>query len=797
MNAPVSPALQGIDTAAYPSAGVGQSVRRSEDASLIQGKGQYSDDVSLAGQVYGCVVRSRHAHGKILGIDSAEALAMPGVLAIYTGADLAHYNPVVSPFPMKGVDGQPMRGNGTQAMAVDKVRYVGDPVALVVAETVAQAREAAEAVQLDIDVLPATSDAREAAASDAEPIYSDIPGNLVIDHYLGDAEKIKDAFAKAAHITKLNIVSNRIVVSAMETRAVVMDYDAKTERFTAHIQSQGVSGMRNNLAGVLGVTPDKMRVLTGQVGGSFGMKGVVFPEYTALLHAARALGRPVKWTDSRSESFVSDHQGRDHDVDAELALDKDGNFLGVRMSGYGNLGAYVSPFGAMIAALNIFRNTQSVYRTPCLEMRMRCMVTNTPPIGAYRGAGRPEGNYIMERLIDTAAREMKIDAIELRRRNHIAPDQLPYQTAVGTNYDSGEYSALMDAAIAASDWNGYEARKKDSAARGKMRGRGLGQYLEITAPPMNELGSIRFEENGDVTIVTGTLDFGQGHATTFAQVLVDQLGVPFERIRLIQGDSDIVTTGGGTGGSKSIMASGAAIIGASEKVIEAGRQAASHLLEAAVGDIEFSRGHFAVAGTDRSIGIMELAGRLRAAVNLPEDCPATLDASHVHKASPSAYPNGCHVAEIEIDPETGVTEVVRYSMVNDFGTVVNPMIVAGQAHGGVVQGIGQALMERTVFDADGQFLTGSYMDYAMPRATDAPFFAIESRPTITATNPLGAKGCGEAGCAGALPSVMNALADALAPLGVHHVNMPATPEVIWALIEAARAKGIALPTSKH
>ena len=760
----------------------GKPVRRSEDAALVKGLGRYSDDEAAAGQVYGYVLRSTHAHGHLRAVSTERARAMPGVLGIYTAADLGAYASQKSPFAIKFADGRLMNGNGTQFFATDKVRYVGDPIALIVAESEAQARDGAEAIELDIESLPAVTDARAADGADIEPIYASAPGNVCVESHDGDHAAIAAAFARAAHVTKLNVVSNRVVVSAMEPRAMLVEYDAASDRLTFHMQSQGVFGMRNGLAATLGLPPEKIRVVTGQVGGSFGMKGVVFPEYIALAHAARALRRPVKWTEARTDSFVSDHQGRDHDLDAELALDKDGRFLALRFTGYGNLGAYMSPFGVMIASLNIHRNAQSVYRTPLIGITMKAMFTNTPPVGAYRGAGRPEGNYVMERLVEAAAREMGMDALELRRRNHIRTDELPFKTGVGTVYDSGDFTGLLDAAVKAGDWDGFPARQAESRGRGKLRGRGIGQYLEITAPPMKELGEIRFEDNGDLTLVTGTLDFGQGHATTFAQIVADKLGVPFERIKLVQGDSDQVRVGGGTGGSKSTMASGAAFLEAGDQVIEKGKQAAAHFLETAVADIEFAGGSFRVAGTDRAIGILELASRLKAAPALPDGTPRELDVSHVHELSPSAYPNGCHVAEVEVDPDTGIVEVVRYVMTNDFGVVVNPMIVAGQAHGGVVQAIGQALMERTVFDAEGQFLTGTYTDYAMPRADNAPMFSVHERPTRATTNPLGAKGCGEAGCAGGLPAIMNALVDALSPYGVTHLNMPATPETIWRIV---------------
>jgi carbon-monoxide dehydrogenase large subunit len=775
MNAPLTP------NQPLPDVSIGRPVRRSEDPILVQGQGRYTDDISLDGQLHAVVVRSRHAHGLLKGIDIEAAKDMPGVVAIYTGADLAHYTPLKSPLPIKGRDGKGLHGNARPIFPTDRVRFVGDPVALVVAESEREARDAAEAVLLDIEELPAVTDGKAAIADGAPLLFDHVARNIAIDFHHGDTKAVDAAFAKAAHVTRLEIVNNRIVVSPMEPRAAVADYDVEHDRYVMHVESQGVFGMRAGLAQVLNVAPARVRVLTGHVGGSFGMKASIYPEYIALLHAARALKRPVKWTDMRSESFVSDHQGRDHVIDAALALDADGRFLALRLAVVANIGAYLSPWSTFIATGNIMRNTISVYRTPLIEMSSISAFSNTVPIAAYRGAGRPEGNYVMERLVETAARETGRDPVALRRLNHITPDQIPYATPVGSVYDSGDFTGLLDHALKAADWGGYEARKADSARRGLLRGRGVGQYLEITAPATDEMGGIRFEENGDVTIVTGTLDYGQGHATPFAQVLAAQLGIPFERIRLKQSDSDELIAGGGTGGSKSITASGTAIVEASAKVIEAGRLAAAHVLEAAPADIEFLRGRFRIAGTDRGIDIVALSETLRGRKDLPPDCPTTLDVSHVHKMSPSTYPNGCHVAEVEVDPQTGIVQVVRYTMANDFGTVVNPMIVAGQAHGGVVQGIGQALMERIVMDSSGQVLTGSFMDYALPRADDAPAFVIEDHPTVATTNPLGVKGAGEAGCAGSLPSVMNALVDALASRGVAHVDMPATPEKIWRL----------------
>jgi carbon-monoxide dehydrogenase large subunit len=550
----------------------------------------------------------------------------------------------------------------------------------------------------------------------------------------------------------------------------------------------GVFGLKNGLANVLGVERNKVRVLTGNVGGSFGMKSAVYPEYLALFHAAKALGRPVKWTDERGESFVSDSHGRDHEMTAELALDAAGNFLAIRLSGYGNLGAYVGRGAPLPPTANAAKNMIGVYRIPLIEVATKIVVTNTQPVGAYRGAGRPEGNYYMERLVDTAAAEMGMGRVELRRRNHIPAEMMPYKAPNGTTYDSGEFTALLDETLLWADWDGFKTREEQSRARGRLCGRGIGDYLEVTGPPANEMGGIRFELDGNVTIVTGTLDYGQGHWTRFAQVLHQTLGIPFERVRLLQGDSDELIAGGGTGGSKSLMASGTPIIAAGEKVIEKGREITAHVLEAAVADIEFSHGRFEIVGTNRFIEIMELPTMLRQGLQLPAELPQRLDVQHIHESSPSAFPNDCHVAEVEIDPEAGVVEVVKYSIVNDFGVIVNPLLVAGQAHDGVVQGIGQALMERTVFDEEGQFLTGSFTDYALPRALDAVMFRVHSRPMPAKTNPLGAKGCGEAGCAGSLPAVMNAVVDVLSAYGIRYIDMPATPHKIWQRSRRAKIK---------
>jgi aerobic carbon-monoxide dehydrogenase large subunit len=769
--------------------GVGQPVPRTEDPILVQGHGTYTDDVNLDGQAHAAIVRSRHAHGIIKGINIAPAQAMPGVIAVYTGKDLeaAGYGTLKCAVPLKNHDGSPMKKPPRPALAIDKVRFVGDPVACVVAETAIAAKEAAEAVEIDIEPLPAVTLASEATKPGAPLLFDDVPNNIALDWHFGDAEKVKEAFAGAAHVTRLTMRNTRLVVNAMEPRAAIAAFDAASGRFTFHVGCQGVFGLRAGLADILNVAPEKLRVLTQQVGGSFGMKAQPYPEYVCLLHAARALKRPVKWTDERSSSFLSDSHGRDHEKTGELALDADGHFLAIRLTGTGNMGAYLGAVAPLPSTLNAVKNMVSIYRTPLIEVSTQCVFTNTTMVTAYRGAGRPEGNYFMERLIDTAAQEMGIDRLELRRRNQLAPADIPYAAASEQTYDSGDFPAVFRDALELADWDGFAVRKRESRERGKLRGIAVGSYLEVTAPPNREMGGIRFEVDGTVTFITGTLDYGQGHATPLAQVLSSRLGVPFDRIRLLQGDSDELIAGGGTGGSRSAAASGMAMVEAVGKVVEAGKQVASHILEAAVADIAFAGGRFTIAGTDRSVGVLELAAKLRSGIALPDGVPATLDVKLASEPVPSAFPNGCHVAEVEIDPETGVVEVVKYTSANDFGTVINPMLVEGQLHGGLVQGIGQVLMEDTVYNEEGQPITGSFMDYAMPRARDMPSFVTSYHPVPATTNPLGVKGCGEAGCAGAMVAVPNAIIDALSEYGIRHIDMPVTSEKVWRAIRAAQA----------
>jgi aerobic carbon-monoxide dehydrogenase large subunit len=768
--------------------GVGQPVRRKEDDTLVRGRGKYTDDFDLPGQAYAWIVRSSHAHGVIRGIDTSAAKTMPGVLGVWTGADLAsaNYGPYTCGLPLKNRDGTPLLQTNRTALMSDKVRYVGDPVAFVVAETLAQARDAGEAVVLDIDPLPAVTEAAEAAKPGAPQLYDHIPNNVALDYHYGDAAKVDAAFAAAAHVTKLDITNTRVAVVAMEPRAALASYDKPSERYTILVPTQGVAGNRQNLAkNILKVPNDKVHLLTANVGGSFGMKNINYPEYLCILHAAKTLGRPVKWTDERSTSFLSDSHGRAGQIHGELALDAEGKFLAVKLSGYGNLGAYITGVAPSPLSLNIGKNLASVYRTPLMTVDIKTVLTNTTLMGAYRGAGRPEANYYMERLIDRAADEMGINRLTLRKRNFIKPAQMPFTASSGVTYDSGDFQGVFNKALEISDHANFARRKKESRKQGKLRGIAVGSYLEVTAPPGVELGKIVFEADGSVRLITGTLDYGQGHATPFAQVLCAQLGVPFESVRLEQGDSDIVHTGNGTGGSRSITASGMAIVEASKLVIEKGKRATAHLMEAAEADIEFAGGRFTIAGTDRSIDIIELAKRMREG-NMPEGVPDSLDVDHTTEAVPSTFPNGCHVAEVEIDPETGIVRIVRYSGVNDFGVIVNPLLVAGQMHGGVAQGIGQALMECVNYDSSGQPITGSFMDYALPRAEDIPIMEVGDHPVPAKSNPLGTKGCGEAGCAGSLSTIVNAVLDALTEYGIKHIDMPLTPERVWRAIQDAK-----------
>ena len=763
---------------------IGQPVTRTEDPRLLRGAGCFTDDVNLVGQAHAYVLRSSHAHGIINSVDVAAARAAPGVLDVLTWPDLAAAGIGWLPCnnPTKNRDGSPMTKPPRPSLADTRVRHVGEALALVVAESPAIARDASELIEVDITPLPSVTNFMDAIESSAPQLHDEADKNIALDWEFGDANVVERAFASAHHVTRLRLNSNRVVVNAMEPRAAVAQFEDK--RYTLHVPTQGVFGFRNGLANnLMKVSVEQVRVRTYDVGGSFGMKSALYPEYAPLLFAAKRLGRPVKWCDDRSGSFVSDQHGRDSEVMAELAFDDDRRIVAGRVHCYCNNGAYLSPGGPSMHTRNIPRNFPGGYRLPVMYARTRAVFTNTTPIGAYRGAGRPEGVYYMERLLDQAADEMGMARVDLRRLNLVTPADMPFDAVSELTYDSGNFPAILEAGLKLGDVDRFDARREVSAEAGKLRGLGVANYLEVTGPPAREMGGIRFEADGSVTMISGSLNYGQGHAATFAQIVTSYLGVPFERLQLLQGDSDELIAGAGTGGSRTVLTAGTLLMKASDAVIEKGKLAAAHFLEASALDIEFVQGQFSVAGTDRHIELMDLVARVRAEPSLPDDVPADLSAALADDSPPSAFPNGCHVAEVEIDPETGVVELASYVVVDDFGTLINPMLVEGQVHGGIAQGLGQVLLERTVYDDDGQLLAGSYMDYAIPRASDIPPMQFESQPDPAKTNPLGAKGCGEAGTSGSMPAVMNAVLDVLKrERGITDFDMPATPERVWSAL---------------
>lgn len=770
---------------------VGQSVTRAEDPRLLQGTGKFTDDINLDGQAYAYVFRSPYSHAKILRLDVQPAKAALGVLCVITAEDLesAGIKPLPCALPVKNRDGSPMIKPDRPSLATNRIRYMGEAVAVVVAETLGQARDASELIELEVEELGSVTDCVAAAENDSPLLHDEAPKNTCLDWEYGEKEAVDAAFSEAHHITKLRLRNNRVHVSAMEPRAALAEYDPDTSRYTLHAPSQGVFGLTGGIANVMGVERDKVHVLTNDVGGSFGMKGAPYPEYPPILLAAKSLGRPVKWCDDRSGSMVSDQHGRDSWADASLAFDADGHILAGRVEVQCNVGAYLTGVGPSMHTRNVARNFPGVYRITKFHARTFARFTNTTPIGAYRGAGRPEGAYYVERMMDTAARELGIDRREIRRRNMVTPAEIPFDAVSELTYDSGDFPAVFEAGLNAADWDGFDARRTESESRGKLRGLGLAAYLEVTGPQATEMGELRFNDDGSVTMVSGSLNYGQGHHSTFAQIVHTATGIPFDRLTLMQGDSDQLIAGGGTGGSKTVIAAGTLLVHASEMVVENGRKLSAHVLEAAEADIEFEQGTFRIAGTDRSIDIMSLSDEVRALKakgGLPADLPQGLDAQLKEGTPPSAFPNGCHVAEVEIEPDTGEVDVVRYTVVDDFGTLINPMLVEGQVHGGVVQGMGQALMENTVYDESGQLIAGSYMDYTMPRADDVPHFEFDSHPVPATTNPLGAKGCGEAGTTGALPAVMNAIVDVLdREKGIRHIDMPATSERVWQVLNGS------------
>ncbi len=770
--------------------GMAQPVRRVEDPRLLIGSGRYTDDITLANEAVGIVLRSPHAAARILSIDTTAAADLPGVLAVYTGADLKAdgIGGLPCAIPLKNRDGSPRAEVPHPALADGEVRHVGDPVAFIVAETHQAARDAAEAIMVDYDILPSSTDLGATLDADAPAVWPQAPGNVCFDWETGEKERTEALFAEAAHVTRLTVVNNRVVVASMEARAALADYDAASGRWTLYTNTQGGWTLKSMLAqAMFNVPEDRFRVVTPDVGGGFGMKLFLYAEHALTCYAARRLGRPVKWTSERSEAFLCDTHGRDNITQGEIALDKDGNFLALRTRNVANMGAYLSNFAPFIPTGAGTKVLASVYKFQSIYVNVLGVFTHTVPVDAYRGAGRPESNYLVERLIDAAAAEVGIDRIELRRRNMVAPSAMPYVTAMKQTYDSGDFQRVLDAALEKIDWAGFEGRRASSARRGMKRGIGMSYYLEATGGAPSERAEIRFAEDGFVDVFVGTQSTGQGHETAYVQLTVDQLGIDGDKVRIKQGDTDTIPTGGGTGGARSLYSEGQAILVTAASVIEKGKQAASEVLEASVSDIEFTGGRFSVAGTDRGLDILELAAAQRARA-AGGQAATTLDAAEVAKIDVHTFPNGCHMAEVEVDPDTGMITILRYIVCDDVGKAVNPMIVRGQVHGGVAQGFGQAVLERTAYDPQsGQLLSGSFMDYALPRAADLPDIEVDLIEVPCATNPLGVKGAGEAGAVGSPPAVINAIVDALSSTGVKSIDMPATPEKVWKAIHMSRA----------
>ncbi|OGA12239.1 MAG: hypothetical protein A3G26_03350 [Betaproteobacteria bacterium RIFCSPLOWO2_12_FULL_65_110] len=770
------------------SFGIGQPVLRREDPRLLTGCGEFSDDFNLKGQLYAYVLRSPHAHARIRRIVGDEARAAPGVHAVLTGADyLADgliglpNNPVPPDLPIKTIDGSPLFFPPDYPLATERVRHGGEGVALVVAETMALARDAAERIEVDYETLPSVVDLQGAFANGAVAVWDEVPGNVCVSHEIGDRAATDEAFARAAHVTRMDLHNNRVNGVPMEPRAAVGLYDAATDRHTLYAGSQSTLLQKKSLCRIFNVPEDKVRVVARDVGGGFGTRNLMFREFVLVVWAAKRLGRPVKWTCERSEAFLSDPYGRDLATHAELALDAGGRFIGMRAHNIANIGSQSLHLVPLMRGAAV---TNGVYAIAAVHVKLQAGFTHTVPTSTYRGAGRPEAMFIMERLIDTAAAETGIDRIELRRRNFIRPEALPYVSPLGTRYDSGEFENNMMDAIGLADWAGFPARRQAARARGRLLGIGLANYIETATGIPPERVVVDVLPEGRVRMVIGTQASGQGHETAFAQLFVDWLGVPLESVELVTGDTDIVKMGSGSHSSRSMRLGGFLAGRAVNEIIERGKRVAARKFEAAPSDIEFRGGRFAVAGTDRSLGIFEIAG-IAAALPEPER-ELLVASSEITKLLPT-FPNGCHVCEVEIDPETGTVSIVRYAGIDDVGRVINPMLVDGQTHGGIAQGVGQAMFEDCVYDREsGQLLSGSFADYSMPRADMFPPFLLEVNEVPAPNNPLGVKGAGEGGATGAPPAVINAIVDALREFGVDHIEMPATAEKVWRAIHEGR-----------
>jgi carbon-monoxide dehydrogenase large subunit len=782
--------------------GMGASVARKEDRRFLLGKGRYTDDIVLPGQTWAVFIRSPYAHAAIRSINASAALAAPGVLAVLTGDDVAAdgLGGIPCGWLVKSKDDSPMVEPPHPALAQGKVRHAGDPVAMVIAGTRAQARDAAQLVQVDYDPLPVVAHLRDAVADGAPLVWDEAPGNICFDWHLGDAAATEAEFAGAAHVVSIDLVNNRIIPNAIEPRAANGHYDGADDRYTLYTTSQNPHLTRLLLGAFsLKVPEHRLRVVAPDVGGGFGSKIFHYAEELLVLWASRRVGLPVKWTSDRSEAFLSDAHGRDHISHAELALDAGGRFRGLRVRTLANMGAYLSTFAPAIPTYLYATLLSGPYVIPAIYAEVKAVFTHTVAVDAVRGAGRPEATYLLERLVDKAARELGIDRVEIRRKNLIQPDQFPYQTPVALEYDIGDYPATLDLALQSVDYPGLAARKAASQARGKLRGFGISTYIEACgiAPSalvgalgaragLYEAASVRIHPTGSVTVFTGSHSHGQGHETTFAQLVVEKLGVSIDNVEIVHGDTDRIPFGMGTYGSRSAAVGGSAIFKAIDKIIDKGKKVAAHLLEANVADIEFSDGKFRVVGTDREKAFGDIAFAAYVPHNYPIDTVEPgLEDSAFYDPKNFTFPGGCHIVEVEVDPETGVVDVVEVSIADDVGVVINPMIVDGQAHGGLAQGIGQALLEECVYDPSGQLLSGSYMSYCMPRAADLPNFKVGNHVTACTHNPVGIKGVGEVGAIGVPPAVINAVIDALSPLGVTHIDMPATPEKVWRAIRAA------------
>ena len=780
-----------------PDTGIGASVRRKEDQRFLTGKGRYTDDLNRPGQVHAVFVRSPHAHATVASVNTAAAAAAPGVIAVFTGKDMEADSVGSLPCGWTVTDkhGEPHKAPDHFPLVRDKVRYVGDHVAVVLAESAIQAKDAAELVEVDYQMLPANVDPSK--AMDGPLLHDNAPSNLCYDWELGDEAAVDEALSRAAHVTKVDLVNNRLIPNAIEPRAAIAEFDSGTDSYTLYSTSQNPHLLRLILcAFVLGVPETKLRVIAPDVGGGFGSKIYCYAEETVCTWAARKTGRPVKWTGERSESFLADAHGRDHVTQVQLGMDAEGKFVAMKVDTTANLGAYLSNFATCVPTYLYATLLAGQYTTPVIHCNVKGVFTNTAPVDAYRGAGRPEATYVIERVVEAAAREIGVDPAELRKRNFVPPDAFPYATPVALTYDSGQYALAMDKALELIDYAGFPARREASKAKGKLRGIGFSAYIEACgiAPSavvgslgagvgLYESGQVRFNPTGTVTVFTGSHSHGQGHETTFSQLVSDTLGVPIENVEVVHGDTGSIPFGMGTYGSRSIAVGGTAMVKATEKIIKKATKIAAHLMEAAEVDVEFKDGQFSVAGTDKSVAFGEVCLAAYVPHNYPlEDIEPGLEESAFYDPANFTYPAGAYACEVEVDPETGRVEIAKFTAVDDFGNVVNPMIVEGQVHGGVTHGIGQALFEQAAYDETGQLTTASYNDYAMPRADDVPAFTVGFTNTPCPHNPLGVKGCGEAGAIASPAAVINALSDAL---GVDHVEMPATPQKVWALAQGA------------